>query len=128
MDLKQYFWFGGISVQTLTDGMGSSCIFISVPLLVSCKALNLPLPPCLLYDLFTGLPFSLSFPRPCPGLILYSAASRAQTNYFLLFSDSLVSSFTAQLYRIIVYGHREKNKGSEGEEKGDMCGTVRRAA
>lgn len=112
MDFKQYFWFGGISVQTLTDGLGSSCIFISVPTLVSCKALNLHIPPCFLYDLFTGLPFSLSFFRPCPGLILYLAVPRAQTNYFLLLSDSLVSSFTAHLYRItgelMYYGHREK--------------------
>lgn len=46
----------------------------------------------------------------------------------------MLSSFTAHLYRItgefIYYGHRGKNKGSEGagKEKGDMCGTVRRAA
>lgn len=125
MDFKQYFWFDGISVQTLTDGMGSSCIFISAPPVVSCKALNLHIPPCFLYDLFTGLLFSVSFSRLCPGLILYSA--RAQINSFLLFSDSLVSSFTACLYRItgelIYYGHRKKNKGSEGEEKEKgVCG------
>lgn len=117
MDFKQYFWFGGISVQTLTDGMGSSCIFISVPPLVSCKALSLHIPPCFLYDLFTGLPFSLFFSRPCPVLILYSAVPRGQNNSFPLFSDSLVSSFIAHLERItgelMYYGHREKNEGSE---------------
>jgi len=72
-------------VQTLTDGMGSSCIFISVPPVVSCKALNLHISPLLLYDLFTCLPFPVSFSSPCPGLVLYSVVPRAWYNPFLLF-------------------------------------------
>lgn len=117
MDSKQYFWCGGISVQRLTDGMGSSCIFISVSPLVSCKTLNLHIPPYFPYDLFTGLPFSLSFSTPCPGLILHSAVPRGQNKSFVLFSDSLVSSFNGHLERVtgelMYYGHREKKEGSE---------------